>query len=60
MEDGSIGVVTPYSDQVFRIRSELRRRHLHAVSVERVMNVQGLLIFSFFILEYTACLFFKL
>ncbi|PIK44602.1 putative helicase with zinc finger domain [Apostichopus japonicus] len=41
MEDGSIGVVTPYSDQVFRIRSELRRRHLHAVSVERVMNVQG-------------------
>lgn len=41
LEDGNIGVVTPYSDQVFRIRAELRKRNLHSVSVERVMNVQG-------------------
>lgn len=37
----SIGIVTPYADQVFRIRSELRKRRLGNVSVERVLNVQG-------------------
>jgi len=39
--DTSIGVVTPYYDQVQRIRSELRKRKLFGVSVERVLNVQG-------------------
>lgn len=39
--DQSIGVVTPYSDQVFRIRSELRKKRIDNVCVERVMNVQG-------------------
>ncbi|CAH1973165.1 unnamed protein product [Acanthoscelides obtectus] len=39
--DQSIGVVTPYSDQVFRIRSELRKRRIDNVCVERVLNVQG-------------------
>lgn len=37
----SIGIVTPYSDQVFRIRSELRKRRMYGISVERVLNVQG-------------------
>lgn len=37
----SIGVVTPYSDQVFRIRGELRKKRIHDVCVERVLNVQG-------------------
>lgn len=37
----SIGIVTPYSDQVFRIRSELRKRRMPGISVERVLNVQG-------------------
>ena len=36
-----IGVVTPYLDQVSRIRSELRKRRLTNISVERVHNVQG-------------------
>ncbi len=40
-DDTSIGVVTPYYDQVQRIRSELRKRKLFGVSVERVLNVQG-------------------
>ncbi|XP_071507736.1 probable helicase with zinc finger domain [Diadema antillarum] len=40
-DENSIGVVTPYADQVFRIRHELRKRKLFTVSVERVMNVQG-------------------
>lgn len=40
MNDQSIGVVTPYADQVFRIRSELRKRKID-VCVERVLNVQG-------------------
>ena len=35
------GIVTPYYDQVQRIRSELRKRKLFGVSVERVLNVQG-------------------
>ncbi|XP_056643763.1 probable helicase with zinc finger domain [Diorhabda sublineata] len=39
--DQSIGVVTPYADQVFRIRSELRKRRVDNVCVERVLNVQG-------------------
>lgn len=39
--DANIGVVTPYHDQVVRIRTELRKRKLHHVSVERVLNVQG-------------------
>uniref|UniRef100_A0A8C4QKN2 Helicase with zinc finger n=1 Tax=Eptatretus burgeri TaxID=7764 RepID=A0A8C4QKN2_EPTBU len=37
----SIGVVTPYADQVFRMRIALRKKRLHDVSVERVLNVQG-------------------
>lgn len=37
----SIGVVTPYSDQVFRIRGELRKKRIYDVCVERVLNVQG-------------------
>uniref|UniRef100_A0A4W3KKL8 Probable helicase with zinc finger domain n=1 Tax=Callorhinchus milii TaxID=7868 RepID=A0A4W3KKL8_CALMI len=41
LDEGSIGVVTPYADQVFRIRSELRKKRLSEVSVERVLNVQG-------------------
>lgn len=40
VNEQSIGVVTPYSDQVFRIRSELRKRKID-VCVERVLNVQG-------------------
>ncbi|RZC35695.1 helicase with zinc finger domain, partial [Asbolus verrucosus] len=40
INEQSIGVVTPYSDQVFRIRSELRKRKID-VCVERVLNVQG-------------------
>lgn len=39
--DTSIGIMTPYADQVFRIRSELRKKKLAGVSVERVLNVQG-------------------
>ncbi|XP_069056002.1 probable helicase with zinc finger domain isoform X2 [Pleurodeles waltl] len=41
LDDSSIGVVTPYADQVFRIRAELRKKRLSEVSVERVLNVQG-------------------
>uniref|UniRef100_A0A1B6C994 DNA2/NAM7 helicase-like C-terminal domain-containing protein n=1 Tax=Clastoptera arizonana TaxID=38151 RepID=A0A1B6C994_9HEMI len=33
--------MTPYADQVFRIRSELRKRRMGGISVERVLNVQG-------------------
>ncbi|XP_017768424.1 PREDICTED: probable helicase with zinc finger domain isoform X2 [Nicrophorus vespilloides] len=40
-DDQSIGIMTPYSDQVLRIRSELRKRQLFGISVERVLNVQG-------------------
>ncbi|KAI4471147.1 dna2/nam7 helicase family [Holotrichia oblita] len=40
-DEHSIGIMTPYSDQVFRIRSELRKRRLYGISVERVLNVQG-------------------
>ncbi|XP_049819746.1 probable helicase with zinc finger domain isoform X3 [Aethina tumida] len=41
LNDQSIGVVTPYADQVFRIRSELRKKRIDNVCVERVLNVQG-------------------
>ncbi|XP_043941030.1 probable helicase with zinc finger domain [Protopterus annectens] len=41
LDEGSIGVVSPYADQVFRIRAELRKKRLSEVSVERVLNVQG-------------------
>lgn len=41
MNDASIGIMTPYADQVFRIRSELRKRRMGGISVERVLNVQG-------------------
>ncbi|XP_051775027.1 LOW QUALITY PROTEIN: probable helicase with zinc finger domain [Erpetoichthys calabaricus] len=41
LDDGSIGVVSPYADQVFRIRAELRKKRMSDVSVERVLNVQG-------------------
>ena len=33
--------MTPYQEQVQRIRSELRKRRLSNISVERVFNVQG-------------------
>lgn len=33
--------MTPYADQVFRIRSELRKKRMAGISVERVLNVQG-------------------
>ncbi|KAF2894879.1 hypothetical protein ILUMI_11296, partial [Ignelater luminosus] len=33
--------MTPYADQVFRIRTELRKRRMGSISVERVLNVQG-------------------
>ena len=33
-------MVTPYQDQVMRIRAELRKRKLQNISVERVLNVQ--------------------
>ncbi|XP_060071826.1 probable helicase with zinc finger domain [Ylistrum balloti] len=39
--EGSIGVLTPYTDQVFHIRSELRKRKMYNIKVERVFNVQG-------------------
>lgn len=41
LDDSSIGVVSPYADQVFRIRAELRKKRMHEISVERVLNVQG-------------------
>lgn len=41
ISDQSIGIMTPYADQVFRIRSELRKRKMGGISVERVLNVQG-------------------
>lgn len=40
-DENAIGVLTPYADQVNRIRSRLRKKGLHSVSVERVFNVQG-------------------
>ncbi len=40
-DENSIGVVTPYYDQVMRIRSELKKRKMFGISVERVLNVQG-------------------
>ncbi|CAL1275056.1 unnamed protein product [Larinioides sclopetarius] len=40
-DETSVGVITPYYDQVVRIRAELRKKKLHGVSVERVLNVQG-------------------
>lgn len=41
IDEHSIGIMTPYADQVFRIRSELRKRRMGGISVERVLNVQG-------------------
>ena len=40
-DENSIGVVSPYSDQVSRIRVHLRHSKLFGVNVERVLNVQG-------------------
>ncbi|CAL8138318.1 unnamed protein product [Orchesella dallaii] len=40
-DESAIGVLTPYADQVTRIRTRLRKKGLHSVSVERVFNVQG-------------------
>lgn len=37
----SIGIMTPYPDQVYRIRIELKKRKILGISVERVLNVQG-------------------
>lgn len=48
LDEGSIGVVSPYADQVFRIRAELRKKRMHEVSVERVLNVQGKKMTMFF------------
>jgi hypothetical protein len=42
LDEQSIGVMTPYADQVFRIRAELRKRRMGGISVERVLNVQGM------------------
>lgn len=42
LSDQSIGIMTPYADQVFQIRCALRRKNLGGVSVESVLNVQGL------------------
>lgn len=64
LDEQSIGIMTPYSDQVFRIRSELRKRRLGGISVERVLNVQGkneyyyFLVFS--ILKYLNFFYFHL
>jgi len=40
-DEVEVGVVTPYHDQVLRLRSELRKKRIHNISVERVQNVQG-------------------
>ncbi|XP_012946925.1 probable helicase with zinc finger domain [Aplysia californica] len=40
-DNNGISIVAPYSDQVARIRLELRKRKLFNVNVERVLNVQG-------------------
>ncbi|KAI8742129.1 helicase with zinc finger domain [Biomphalaria glabrata] len=40
-DNNGISIVAPYSDQVARIRAELRKRKLFNVNVERVSNVQG-------------------
>lgn len=37
----SIGIMSPYPDQVYRIRIELKKRRLFGIAVERVLNVQG-------------------
>ncbi|XP_076330280.1 helicase with zinc finger isoform X2 [Tachypleus tridentatus] len=39
--ENGIGIVSPYYDQVIRIRSELRKYKMHGISVENVLNVQG-------------------
>ncbi|KAL1450587.1 hypothetical protein WDU94_002930 [Cyamophila willieti] len=41
LDEHAIGIMTPYADQVVRIRSELRKRRMGGISVERVLNVQG-------------------
>ncbi|XP_041363275.1 probable helicase with zinc finger domain [Gigantopelta aegis] len=41
LEDNSIGVLAPYTDQVQRIRAEMRKKKMFNVAVERVLNVQG-------------------
>ena len=41
-DENSIGIVSPYSDQVSRIRIHLRNQKLFGVNVERVFNVQGI------------------
>ncbi|XP_046366711.2 probable helicase with zinc finger domain isoform X1 [Haliotis rufescens] len=41
IEESGIGVVAPYSDQVIRIRAEMRKKKMFNISVERVLNVQG-------------------
>ncbi|CAG5131356.1 unnamed protein product [Candidula unifasciata] len=40
-DNNGISIVAPYSDQVARIRAELRKRKLFGVNVERVLNIQG-------------------
>ena len=45
-DENSIGIVSPYSDQVSRIRVHLRHRKLFGINVERVLNVQGKLLFA--------------
>lgn len=41
IDDNGVSVVAPYHDQVTCIRNELRKRAIHNISVERVLNVQG-------------------
>ncbi|KAK3765648.1 hypothetical protein RRG08_063685 [Elysia crispata] len=40
-DNNGVSIVAPYIDQVARIRSELRKRKLFNINVERVLNVQG-------------------
>ena len=37
LDDGSIGVVTPYADQVFRIRAELRKKRLSVPAIQETL-----------------------
>ncbi|KAG1714517.1 putative helicase with zinc finger domain [Nymphon striatum] len=40
-DNSKVGIVSPYYDQVYKIRLELRKRNMKGVNVERVLNVQG-------------------
>ncbi|XP_072415240.1 probable helicase with zinc finger domain isoform X1 [Chiloscyllium punctatum] len=40
LDENSIGVVTPYANQVMRIRAEMQKKKLNDVTVEQVLNIQ--------------------